>query len=309
MSKNKNLHAARTAKNDEFFTIYSDVENEMSWYKDKFRDKVVYCNCDDERSSFWKYFHKNFHTLGLRKLIATHFDPVHSYRLEYNGGDDGNTGVCLWTGLEGNGGFQSPECSMLLRMADVVVTNPPFSLARNYIGQLMGYGKKFLIIGSMNAITYKEVFPLIRDGKVWLGCTSPKEFLLPDGSIQKFGNILWFTNLDHEKRHEPLVLDRRYTAGDYPQFDNYGAVNVSRVADIPADYDGLMGVPISFLNRHCPEQFDILGITCRGYSPEFRTKVYDRAEYRNANDLNGSACLLVDGKPKMVYERLLIRKR
>lgn len=263
MSKNNNLHAAKTAKNDEFYTTFSSINEEINTnehgYRPFFKDQVVYCNCDDpEESNFWKFFKAVFKAYGIKKLISTHYtqDGSSSYKLEYDGER------VVKTELEGNGDFRSPECVELLKESDVVVTNPPFSLFRDFIGLLMEYNKKFAIIGNMNAITYKEVFPLIKENKIWLGYSQPKIFIQPDGSEKKFGNILWYTNLDIPKRHEPMLLGWKFEKGlemgIYQKYDNYDAYNVDKVCQIPRDYDGVLGVPITFLDKYCPEQFEIL---------------------------------------------------
>lgn len=207
-NKNANLHKAKDAKNDEFYTQLTDVAKELMHYKAHFKDRIVLCNCDDPTwSAFWKYFHLNFAELGLKKLTSTHYDREETtYKMEYTGGDDNDIEVGVKTPLEGNGDFRNKECLDLLDECDIVVTNPPFSLFREYVAVLMEHEKKFLIIGNKNAITYKEFFPLLKDDKVWIGCTNVKEFLQPDGSIKKFGNIGWFTNLDVAKRHEKLIL-------------------------------------------------------------------------------------------------------
>lgn len=311
MSANANLHKAKDAKNDEFYTQLTDVAKELMHYKEHFKDKIVLCNCDDPTwSAFWKYFHLNFAELGLKKLISTHYDKTEpTYKMEYTGGDDNDIEVGVKTPLEGNGDFRNQECLDLLDECDIVVTNPPFSLFREYVAVLMEHHKKFLIIGNKNAITYKEFFPLLKNEDVWIGCNNVHEFEQPDGSIKKFGNIGWFTNLDIQKRHEKIILWKNYTSEEFPDFDNYEGINVNKVTDIPCDYNGIMGVPITYLDKHNPEQFEILGITCRGYSPEYRTKLYDTEHYEKANDLNGSGCILVNGKPKMLYGRVLIRKK
>ena len=196
---NSSLHAAKDAKNDEFYTRLEDINEEMNHYEDKFRDKVVFCNCDDPKwSNFWKYFHLNFEYLGLKKLITTHYesDDVQSYKIEYTGGNDEDFEDGVITPLTQNGDFRSPECLALLDEADIVVTNPPFSLFREYVAVLMEHDKDFLIIGNMNALHYVEIFPLVMSNKIWLGISTPKEFFQPDGTIKKFGNILWFTTLD-----------------------------------------------------------------------------------------------------------------
>lgn len=259
-ASNTSLHAAKRAKNDEFYTQLTDIEKELKHYKAHFLGKVVLCNCDDpEWSNFWKYFTLNYEHLGLAKLIATHYaQGESSYKLEYFGADR----PLVHTPLEGDGDFRSAECIELLKEADIVVTNPPFSLFREYVAQLVEYQKSFLIIGSQNAITYKETFKLIRDNQLWLGTTKPKEFGQPDGSIKVFGNIGWFTNLSHQKRNEELILFRTYASNEhlYPKYDNYDAIEVSKVVDIPVDYDGVMGVPITFLEKYNPEQFAIVGL-------------------------------------------------
>lgn len=260
MVKNANLHKAKNAKNDEFYTQLTDVAKELMHYKKHFKDKIVFCNCDDPTwSAFWKYFHLNFAELGLKKLISTHYDREEAtYKMEYTGGDDNDIEAGVKTPLEGNGDFRNQECLDLLDECDIVVTNPPFSLFREYVAVLMEHEKKFLIIGNKNAITYKEFFPLLKDDEVWIGCTNVKEFLQPDGSIKKFGNIGWFTNLDVAKRHEKLILWKHYTPEEYQTYDNYDAININKVSEIPCDYDGVMGVPITFMDKYNPEQFEIV---------------------------------------------------
>ena len=263
---NNNLTNAKKAKNDEFYTALTDIEKEMRHYKSFFKDKIVYCNCDDAReSNFFKYFSLNFEHLGLKKLITTGYkSDGKGVVLIYEGDKNGNRTVdeneITVTELKGDGDFRSEECIEFLKEADVVVTNPPFSLFREYVAQLMEYGKKFLIIGSMNAITYKEIFPYIKNNELWLGMNWIKDFVQPNGEIKKFGNICWYTNIDHKKHNEPLDLYRKYNENDYPKYDNYDAIEVPKVADIPIDYDGVMGVPITFLDKYCPSKFEILGI-------------------------------------------------
>lgn len=275
MAKNDNLHKAKDAKNDEFYTRIEDVAEELRHYKKHFAGKVVLCNCDDPTwSAFWRYFHLNFAELGLKKLISTHYDHTEpTYKMEYEGGDDNDVEVGVKTPLEGNGDFRSKECLDLLDECDIVVTNPPFSLARAYAQCLREHGKQFVIIGDLNWITYKEIFPMLKDNEVWLGYSSVKEFTQPDGTIKKFGNKLWYTNLDIQKRHEKLILWQRYYDDNgnplpdaderYPHYDNYAAINVDRVADIPADYKGIMGVPITFMDKYNPDEFKILGYTAK----------------------------------------------
>ena len=233
---NENLHRAKEAKNDEFYTQLSDVAEELRHYKEHFKGKVVFCNCDDPTSSaFWKYFHLNFEHLGLKKLIATHYDKEKpTYKMEYEGGDDNDIEIGIKTPLEGNGDFRNQECIDLLKEADIVVTNPPFSIAReDFIPQLFEYKKKFLIIGDLNWATYKIIFPLLKNNEMWMGYSAVKEFLQPDGTIKKFGNKLWFTNLDIKKRHEKLILWKNYTSAEFPRYDNYDAINVDKVSNIP----------------------------------------------------------------------------
>lgn len=258
MAGKKALTAAKKAKNDEFYTQISDIEKELKHYKKHFENKIVFCNCDDpEWSNFWKYFSMNFDHLHLKKLIATHYEEKkQSYKLEMFR-DEAGVHTEIKT-LEQNGDFRSPESIELLKESDIVVTNPPFSLFREYVAQLMEYKKKFIIIGNKNAITYKEFFPLIKENKVWIGYNNVKEFKKPDGTIQKFGNIGWYTNLDISKIHEGVTLYKKYNATDYPKYDNYDAINIDKVNEIPEDYDGAMGVPITFLDKYNPEQFEII---------------------------------------------------
>lgn len=257
---NANLTAAKVNKNDEFYTRLEDIEREMAHYKPHFKGKVVYCNCDDATwSNFWRYFHLSFAHLGLKKLISTGYNPGGtSYKAEYVGGNDTDITACVKTEFVGDGDFRSEESVECLKEADIVVTNPPFSLFREYVAQLMEYNKKFLIIGSKNAITYKDFFPLLKENKVWIGYNSPSEFTTPNMTTQKFGNIGWYTNLDISKRHETIDLFKKYTPEEYPTYDNYDAINVDRVAYIPKDYDGVMGVPITFLDKYNPAQFELI---------------------------------------------------
>lgn len=284
---NANLSAAKTAKNDEFYTQLTDIEKELRHYRKHFKDKTVLCNCDDPfESNFFKYFVLNFNRLGLKKLITTCYEgsAVAEYRngkakpykavvttVHDTTGDGGvdmedvrnlfELGENELAQLEGDGDFRSEECLALLDEADIVVTNPPFSLFREYVATLIEHQKKFITIGNQNAITYKEIFPLLKDDDIWLGSTHPKEFIQRDGTIKKFGNICWFTNLDIKKRHEELILVKKYTGheDEYPKYDNYDAIEVSKVVNIPLDYTGVMGVPITFLDKYSPEQFELIG--------------------------------------------------
>ena len=298
MSANRNLHSAKSNRQDEFYTQLTDIENELRHYTEHFRGKVVYCNCDDPRvSNFFRYFSLNFARLGLKKLITTCYknqqmdmfsrhDAEKAIYLEYDGTVNENGVPSIEEigihHLKGDGDFRSEECIMLLKYADVVVTNPPFSLFREYVAQLVEYDKQFLIIGHQNAITYKEIFPLIRDNKLWLGVTPrgkdmlfdvPEDYArelvatrkegsayrIVDGVVKgRLGSASWYTNLDYRQRHEDLILHKRHSPEDYPKFDNYDAINVDKTADIPMDWDGAMGVPITFLNKHNPEQFEII---------------------------------------------------
>lgn len=261
MAGNSNLHRAKEAKNDEFYTQLSDVENELVHYREHFRGKTVFCNCDDPTwSAFWKYFHLNFGFLGLKRLISTHYDKEQStYMMEYLGGDDNDVSVGTKTPLKGNGDFRNEECLELLRQSDIVVTNPPFSLFREFVGTLMENGKKFVVIGNKNAVTYKEMFPLLRSDEVWIGYYSPSEFGTPSGTTKKINGLSrWFTNLDIKKRHDKLILYKHYSPEEFPKYDNYDAINVDNVSDIPLDYDGVMGVPITFRDKYNPEQFEIV---------------------------------------------------
>ena len=264
-SKNGKLNKARKAKNDEFYTRLCDIENELRHYEEHFKDKIVLCNCDDPTwSSFWKYFHMNFSRLGLKKLIGTHYETKkpNSYAVEYEGGDDGNTDFySKYIELKGDGDFSSEECLEYLKECDIVVTNPPFSLFRKFIGLITSYPINFIVVGDLNSITYKEVFPLIREGKIWSGYCHPKEFNTSSNGdeTRKFGNKMWFTNLKIKKRYEELILYRTYNPIDYLKYDNYNAINIDKVADIPIDYNGVMGVPITFLDKYNPNQFEILG--------------------------------------------------
>ena len=337
VARNVNLKAARKAKKDEFYTQLSDIENELRHYTDHFRGKVIYCNCDDPRvSNFFHYFAYNFRVLGLKKLITTCYqnqqrdlfsqhDAERAIWLEYDGTQN-ETGIPSVEDigihyLEGDGDFRSAECIALLKQADIVVTNPPFSLFREYVAQLMEYDKKFLIIGNKNAITYKELFPLIKDNRLWVGNTPmskdllfdvPKDYAqelldtkkegssyrVVDGVVKGRSQSIWFTNLDHKKRHEELILYKRYSPAEYPKYDNYDAINVDKTVEIPKDYDGAMGVPISFLDKHNPEQFEIISAN--------DLRLNDRVPFKKHSlikDKEGS----IDGKPK--YVRIVIRNK
>lgn len=341
MAGNKSLNAAMKAKNDEFYTQLSDIEDELKHYTEHFKGKTVLCNCDDPRvSNFFHYFAYNFEHLGLRKLITTcyknrdvslfskHCSEKAVY-LEYTGDKNGNgipdaeeIGV---KELKGNGDFRSPECVELLKQADIVVTNPPFSLFREYVAQLMRYGKKFVIIGNQNNVTYKEVFTLIKNNKLWLGYKyGGMSFRIPKGNeagkknivydnagnvYAKMGNICWFTNLEIRKRHETMILYKKYNSEEYPKYDNYDAIFVKRVSDIPVDWDKAMGVPITFLDKFNPEQFEILGITDRNDNSGLRTKVYKKTDAKNYSDLNRRGTIKTTNGYISKFPQILIRKK
>jgi len=318
-SLNQNFHRASKEKKDEFYTQLVDIEKELKHYKDQFRGKVVYCNCDDPfKSNFFKYFASNFKDLGLKRLIATSYNPSPISNTQLNlfgdvvelgkpkgrpkitankfiinevGDIDGDGAFDLrdiaerlkanknneWIPIKGEGDFRSEESIELLKQADIVVTNPPFSLFREYVAQLVEYDKKFLILGDQNAITYKETFKLIKEDKLWLGHDNggtkwfqvPNDYDIPtesrkkiENGIQYFsmGRIVWFTNLDTSKRHQEITFYKRYSKEEYPNYDTYNAINVNKVSDIPMDYGGVMGVPITFLDKYSPSQFEIIGI-------------------------------------------------
>lgn len=338
------MSAAKVAKEDEFYTQLSDIERELQHYREHFRGKVVFCNCDDpEESNFWIYFRDNFARLGLKKLISTHYEAGRkSYKMELIGAWYNEQGELKFenfvtTDLKGDGDFRSDECIEILKEADIVVTNPPFSLFREYVAQLMEHGKKFLIIGNQNAITYKEIFPLLKGNEVWLGYGfqgGNAYFGLPKGAdtskyakgvydeetnLVKFRNCAWFTNLDHSKRHEELICFKKYTPEAYPHYENYDAINVSKLVEIPVDYDGVIGVPITFLDKHNPDQFEILGMCENLDLYGLKTKVYTSEECRDAYfakfgkkgtyDLNAAGVLIIDGRREKTYQRLLIKRK
>ena len=299
----RTIDKAKAAKKDEFYTQLEDINNELHHYTEHFRGKTVLCNCDDPRvSNFFTYFAYNFEFLGLKKLITTCYKNQdmdlfsqnkceRAVYLEYEGDKNGN---CIPDAeeigvkpLKGDGDFRSKECIELLKEADIVVTNPPFSLFREYVAQLMEYGKEFLIIGNVNVLSYKEIFPLLRDNRLWLGASihsGDRKFWVPDNyelnaagcGIDESGKkyirvkgVRWFTNLDYKERHEDLILYKNYSPEEYPKYDNYDAINVNVTADIPYDYDGVMGVPITFIDKYNPDQFEILGMSASaGYNAD-----------------------------------------
>ena len=308
MSNNSNLHRAKKVKNDEFFTQFSDIENELSHYKEHFNGKVVYCNCDDPRqSNFVKYFQINFDTLGLKKLIATGYRKnCRGIKLVYDSENkDANVDE-----LEGDGDFRSEECVELLKQADVVVSNPPFSIIDEYLDQLVKHGKKFLFIGPLMMMMRKSAFDLVKTEKMWPGLTWVKEFKTDDGEMQKFGNIVWYTNLDHEKRHEELVCVEKYSPEKYPAYANYpNAVEVGKIANIPVDYDGEMGVTVSYLMKHNPDQFEIVG-----GARWLATKMADMGWPKDSYVPGGVAFYLDESTPtkrwyRRLFGRVVIKRR
>ena len=319
MAKNANLSNAKKAKNDEFYTRLADIEKELNSYDPAvFKDKTIFCNCDDPtNSNFWIFFHMNFNRLGLKKLIITlyNMDGSPSYAMVYNSKDpkddiDFDKGTKI--ALKGDGDFKSPECIDLLKQSDMVVTNPPFSLAREYVAELEKYDKKFIIIGDLNWVTYKEIFPLIKDNKLWLGYTKVKEFKQPDGTYKKFGNKLWFTNIDTQKRHHKLETVYRWNKRKqkypdlYIKYDHYAAIEVGKVSQIPLDYDGIMGVPITFLDKYSPKQFEIVGLAAGNTRASAPKEMLERVNYVQHSEDRGG-CGVVDGKRK--YARILIKHK
>ncbi len=358
-TQNASLSRAKANKEDEFYTQQEDVERELKHYRRHFKDKVVYLNCDDPRvSAFFYFFSYNFEKLGLKKLIATCYknqqrdlfsdhESKQAIFLEYEGDKDGDRipgdseiGVKF---LEGDGDFRSTESIELLKQADIVVTNPPFSLFREYISQLIAYDKKFIILANQNAITLKEIFPFLKEGKLWLGANSgDMSFKVPDHYTERatrfwvdekgqkwrsFGNMCWFTNLDYKKRHDDLILYKKYSAEEYPFYDNFDAIEVGTVANIPKDYDGVMGVTPGFLAKHNPDQFEIVGITKTWFG--LATKIYPQQQQVSANGsvsivgkLNDGAVIKVNTPPVgktyykvgsenfiQTYPRILIRNK
>ena len=360
------LHNAKKNKADEFYTQLSDIEVEMRHYRDQLRGKVIFCNCDDPyESNFFKYFAMNFNFLGLKKLIATCYigSPIADTQLslfDYESSEDKSTksphkieiseivgdGATDLTDVEyllknkknaltrlnGDGDFRSAECIELLKEADFVITNPPFSLFREYVAQLIEYRKKFVIIGNVNSITYKEIFKLIADNKIWLGASihsGDREFRVPDSyPLQAAGSrvdenglkyirvkgVRWFTNIDYKERHENITLYKHYKSEEYPSYENYDAINVNKTADIPSDYDGDMGVPITFLDKYNPEQFIIKGlgiaklglqIGVKPYRPEHRKY---RKEVQKRGVVDGDLYMIKNGAVEVPYARIIIKR-
>ncbi len=341
MAKNADLNKASLAKKDEFYTQLTDIEKEMRYYIPHFKGKTIFCNCDDpENSNFWKYFELNFDRLGLKRLVATHYETDKpSYKLELIGDVDGNGQTdkhdILKTTLRQNGDFRSPECIEILKLSDIVITNPPFSLFREYLAQLIEYDKKFIIIGNQNAIHYKEIFPLFLNNKIWLGASiqsGDREFAVPDyypleaagTRIDENGRkyirvkgVRWFTNLDIDIRHEDMILYKSYNPTDYPKYVNYDAIEVGKSGDIPADYYGLMGVPDTFLQHYNPEQFEIVGYGRGDFIPEIATVPQSfiddyRAIGGKGHITAGMKTLCYydkNGKPTFPFSRIIIKRR
>ena len=368
---NKNLNAAKTAKKDEFYTQLTDIERELQHYWPHFRDKVVLCNCDDPyESNFFKYFALRFNQLGLKKLICTCYNgsPVQGNELllHFDGFDSEPTKIAYKVeitevrDLNGDGAvdlsdvryllqndknvlsilktgdFRDLECIELLKQADIVVTNPPFSLFREYLGQLIEYDKKFVIIGNVNAVSYKEVFPLIKENKLWFGpsiSSGDRKFNVPDDyplsasgcgidtdgrKFIRVKGVRWFTNLDHNKRHEEMDLICHYSPEEYPTYDNYDAIDVSSTLDIPFDYAGIMGVPITFLDKYNPEQFEIIGAETNDFAESLGIKPIGKEWLEKYRKVGGTGhytanmrnlVMTCKGKPKKAYFRILIRNK
>lgn len=336
-AKNQSFRRAKDSKQDEFYTQLSDIEKELKHYKKHFEGKVVYCNCDDPRvSNFFHYFSYNFKRLGLKKLITTCYknqdrdlfsrnDSKQAIYLEYSG-DENETGVpdpkkIGIKYLKGDGDFRSAESVDLLKQADIVVTNPPFSLFREYVAQLTEHGKKFVIVGNQNAISYKEIFNLIIENQIWQGNKSgDMAFKVPDHyepretrfwvddqgqKWRSLGNACWFTNLDIAKRHEEIVLYKEYSPDEYPTYVNYDAIEVGKTSDIPVDYDGAMGVPVTFLDKHNPDQFEIIGSSRTLGKP--MSEITEKGTYSPGGPRfyidNG------DGTYRRLYDRIVIKKK
>lgn len=340
-----NLRNAKISKKDEFYTQLTDIERELKHYKEHFKNKIVYCNCDDPRvSNFFHYLSYNFKSLGLKKLITTCYknqdmdlfsqnDSEEAIYLEYDGDKNCNnvpdpTEIGIKQ-LKSNGDFRSKECIELLKQADIVVTNPPFSLFREYVAQLVEYDKKFIIIAHQNAITYKQIFKLIKENKIWLGygfkggashfinknyedyATSGNH---KDGMIRVSG-VVWFTNLDINKRHEDLILYKQYTPEEYPKYENFDAINVNKTKEIPIDYEGFMGVPITFLDKYNPEQFEIVGLGISNSGLGFGVQPYKkehkkyRKEVQKRGAVDGDLYMMTNGIVDVPYARIIIRNK
>lgn len=339
-SLNNSLHKASREKKDEFYTQLADIENELKHYKDQFRGKVVFCNCDDPKeSNFVKYFSMNFEQLGLKKLIATHYKDANlfteeaPYKLEYTGDKNGNRIPDpdeFITKMIGTGDFRSEECIKLLEEADIVVTNPPFSLFREYVAQLTKHKKKFLIIGNTNSMTYKEIFKLIKSDKLCTGYTNFNVgmfFVVPDDwehfhhidesgkKIARVSTSCWFTNLEVEKHKQDITLYKKYTTQGYLKYENYDAINVDKVSEIPMDYVGAMGVPITFIDKYNPKQFKIIGLGISNSGIEIGVKPYKkehkkyRKEIQKRGAVDGDLYMIINKIVDVPYARVIIKNK
>jgi hypothetical protein len=348
-AKNKNLHKAKDSKKDEFYTQLSDIEKELKHYKNHFKGKVVLCNCDDPRvSNFFHFFSYNFERFELKKLIATCYKSQEAdlfsqkksekaIYLEYTGDKNGNNvpdveeiGI---KNLQGDGDFRSKESIELLKEADIIVTNPPFSLFREYVAQLVEYDKKFVIIGNLNALTYKDIFRLVKENKLWFGHSihsGDREFRVPEdyplnaasSRIDEDGNkfirvkgVRWYTNLDFNERHEDLILYKSYNEEEYPKYENIDAINVDVTKDIPMDYTGTMGVPITFIDKYNPDQFEIIGLGISNSGIEVGVQPYKtehkkyRKEIQKRGAVDGDLYMMKNGIVEVPYARILIKNK
>lgn len=323
---NNGLNAARSAKKDEFYTQFTDIEKELSHYKKKFKNKIVFCNCDDpDESNFWRYFEINFEKLGLKKLVSTHYHESRSTYKQELFIDKSGKKKLKRTKLKENGDFRSPESVKILKESDICVTNPPFSLFREFVSQLIKVDRKFLIIGSINSVTTKEIFPLIKDNKLWLGQSirgGDREFRVPDDyplqaagyRTDEHGNkyirvkgVRWFTNMDYPERHEKIKLQCSYhkDPSKYPIYDNFDAIEVNKVKDIPNDFRGIMGVPITFLDKYNPDQFKIVMLANGNSRTNVPSNILKSVGYRPHPEDRGGVGI-VNGQ--RAYARILIRK-
>ena len=348
-SLNINLKKAKAGKNDEFYTELTDIKKELRHYKEHFKGKTVFCNCDDPRiSNFFHYFSHKFEDLGLKRLITTCYknqerDLFSEHKsesaiwLEYTGDKNGNNvpdveeiGI---NHLQGDGDFRSKESIELLKQADIVVTNPPFSLFREYVAQLVEYDKKFVIIGNLNALTYRDIFKLVKENKLWFGHSihsGDREFRVPEdyplnaasSRIDEEGNkyirvkgVRWYTNLDFNERHEDLILYKKYNEEEYPKYENFDAINVDVTKDIPVDYKGVIGVPITYIDKYNPDQFEIIGLGISNSGIEIGVQPYKpehkkyRKEIQKRGAVDGDLYMMKNGIVEVPYARILIKNK